>query len=1094
MSKRSIIKLCFGFIVTILLSLSVGVIITKANSKIRDVVFEEVYYNDSYAIGDTITIKKIKAFDEEEELEVYALVQNDMNVIKNYTFKSGDGSYFVGKEGDYSIIYVTFDTYGYRHTKSFSFVVGAYDRFDISFQTEYSFGQYITTDINAIIGGNKVKATVEVTDPNGKNVDIKSGGFYPSLEGEYKVNLTAELNGVKLEKEYIFTAANNGVTDLFIAGNNIKSITANVDSPAYAIPDNGIRVMADRGDVATFKYKNVIDLNNVTKDENIIKILPLSTLDYTLTSEIHVRLIDIYDSSNVVEYFAYPMYYPYYPGMPDWSHCYVNYDGRTLARNNDGNHNVRNNYGSTIPTHFNGQMLDGTMRSNVHWIELQVDLPESQFLCLGYAFNPVQYCILDIDDSTQVGLGKEWGGFTTGEVYMEISFLADGENSGVLISEIAGQKFSGSEIVDTTEPSILFDGLTDRAPNATVNVKYEIPQPRLALDLIDGEVDLEKLEISILRRKVYGYYEDVTSLYDGTYFTSKEDGDYIIRYKIEDSSGNEKIKDLKLTVGEKTAFEASLAMNSEYYVGETFMLAPVDVKCYTSLIHEEVTYKFNGEEIKQSAYEDVIFYETGKLVIEYKFIAYGGEEISGEYEIDITVSDKPVITSEGVNPYIIKGKTLILPTFEAVDYSKDKNSAEYYPEKYYLVNGKRVEYSDKRYTVTEDAGEVIHIQEVSKDATKDFYVEVVAPQYLSDYFIYDNAEVLELNLKNVLEYRFNKDTTFEFINPLNASSSSGLMLELGLNSQLDTTKSFRVVLTDYYNDAESIYIDVEYKSGSYYIELNNNGRSEKAVSYIKNGETYLCLIVNNISNRITGVFGIEKYSNGKLFDGFKSNLIKVKVIFDDVENETGFRIYSLGGKSFDSYFDDEGNLQVYEDLSMPSIVFNTSIYDQEITYGKKIIVPSAQSWSVLSGRYDVNVTVKSPTNKTVIFQEDASLLHELLLDEYGDWQVHYQFTSESGLKKTHTLTISAKNDNVPVYKVDNIPQETYTVNSEIKIPVIKSNEEISVSIALVNSAGKYIFVNEGSVYKLDDVGVYRIIIYINNGYHYTTEFYEFEVK
>ena len=182
MRKRTKFKLCFGLIISFLLILSVTILITTAKANIRDVVFEEVYYNDSYSIGDTITIKKIKAYDEDEELEVYALVQNGMEVVKNYTFQSGDGTYFVGKEGEFSIIYVTFDTYGYRHTKSFSFIVGATDRFDVSFQSEYSFGQFITTDIVAYIGGNKVSSTVNVFDPNGNNEIL---GYYAEPYATY---------------------------------------------------------------------------------------------------------------------------------------------------------------------------------------------------------------------------------------------------------------------------------------------------------------------------------------------------------------------------------------------------------------------------------------------------------------------------------------------------------------------------------------------------------------------------------------------------------------------------------------------------------------------------------------------------------------------------------------------------------------------------------------------------------------------------------------------------------------------------------------------------------------------------------------------
>ena len=746
------------------------------------------------------------------------------------------------------------------------------------------------------------------------------------------------------------------------------------------------------------------------------------------------------------------------------------------------------------PIHFNGQMLDGTMRQNVHWLELQVDLPESQFLCLAYNVDPRQYCVLDIDDSNQVGAGKEWTGFTTGEVFLEVSFTANGNNSGILISEVAGQKLSGSNAVDSTTPSILFDGIDDIAPNALVNVRYEVPQPRLALDVIDGEVDLEKLEIKILQRKIYGYFVDVTHLYDGTYLTATEEGDYIIRYLLKDNAKNEHIRDLHLKVVSKTPFDTTLNMHEEYLVGETFMLGEIDVKCYTSLIYSEVNYLFNDKKIPQGAYEEVLFKEEGKLVVEYKFIAYGGEEILGKYEIDIIKSDKPVISSEGVNPYIIKGKTLILPTFEAIDYSKDESSEDYYPEKYYLVNGKRIEYSDKRYEVTEDEGETIHIQAVSNGAVKDFYVTVITPKYLSDYFIYDNVEVEEINGKDVLEYRFSKDTTFEYSNPLVASSPNGLIIELGLNAELSTATPFRVFLTDFYDKSESIYIDVEYKSGYYYIKLNGTGKTEKAITYEKNGKKYLRLTINNHSNKIMGVFTIDKYENGRMFDGFNSNLVNLKVVFENVVSETGFCVYSLVDKSFDSYFDDEGNLEVYEDISMPNIVFATSIYEQEINYGKKIIIPSAQVWSVLSGRYDVSVTVKSPTNNLIINQEDASLTYEVLLNEYGDWQVQYHYTSGSGLKKTHNLIISAKNDNIPVYTVDNVPDSTYSINDNIKIPVIKTSEELSINIALINSAGKYIFVNEGSLIKLEEKGIYRMIIYINNGYHYTTEFFEFEVK
>ncbi len=1083
--KKSIL---FIFIFAILIALTlVPFNVSASYSTIID--FKDAEYKDSYSIGETLYIKKIEAYDDNEPILVYAQLQKSLDVIKVFNFSRGDESFVLTQEGDYTLVYIAKDTYNKYHTKSYEFSVGNFDFIDISFENEYSFSEFVNVKAKAIIDSKKVDSTYKVTSPSGQTVELENGGFYPREEGEYTIEYTAKSGDKELHDHFTFNAIDKGITDLFIKEKGVKDITSNVDAPSYAVKGNGVRISTNN-ETAYVRYKNIIDLNSISKEQNIIRVLPLSTEDYTLTGEIHVRLIDIYDENNTVEYFAYPMYYPYYPGKPDWSHCYVNYDGRTLARNNDGDNKVRNNYGSTIPVHFSGQMLDGTMRSGVEWIELQVDYPERQFLCLGYAFNPTQYCILDTDDSTQVGLGKEWKGFTTGEVYMEIYFVGEGENSAILISEIAGQSLSGNEIKDTTEPYILIDKYDKVAPNGSVGIRYQVPSIHSLLDLVDGVLDESTLTVTINRRKVLGYYADPIVLKDDLSFIPDEEGEYTITYSIKDKTGNERNKTLKLNVLDNKEFSVEIDSLDRYSIGEKFYLPKVNVNCYTDIKEEFVSYSFNSEELDNVALDEVSFNKEGTLLIKYRFVSYSGDVLENTKSIDIVKSNVPIIEYDTVPDYVLKGKTLYLPSFDAIDYSKEESDPNRFPTKYYLVNGVRKEYTDREYLVS--SLDDINIKLCAGEGKKEFNVKVVDAKYLSDYFIKDN-EVEELNLKGYLEYKFDKPTKFTFVNPLISSSAYGLNVSVGLDSDLDTDKKFRITFTDSIHKELKIYVDCEYVSGNYYMTLNGGSLRKEAKTYISNGNLYMSLTLNNITSSITGAFNIETYSNGKTFDGFKSNLVTLEIEFSDISNKTGLCVYNIGGKSFESYFNGDV-LEEYDDISMPNIVYLSSLYEQEIKYESKIIVPKAQSYSVLSGRYSVLVTAISPNGGEIFKDLDASVEHEITLDTYGSYFVRYTVISSSGLKRNYSHELVVSKDETPTFTMDKEFKNSYSKGEEITIPVIRSMEEIDVFITISTPYGKYIKVDENQKIVLNETGNYLVQVMINNKYHYYVYTYEFEVK
>ena len=94
--------------------------------------FKDAEYKDSYSIGETIYIKKIEAYDDNEPILVYAQLQKSLDVIKIFNFSKGDESFVLTQECDYTLVYIAKDTYNKYHTKSYEFSVGNFDFFDIS--------------------------------------------------------------------------------------------------------------------------------------------------------------------------------------------------------------------------------------------------------------------------------------------------------------------------------------------------------------------------------------------------------------------------------------------------------------------------------------------------------------------------------------------------------------------------------------------------------------------------------------------------------------------------------------------------------------------------------------------------------------------------------------------------------------------------------------------------------------------------------------------------------------------------------------------------------------------------------------------------
>jgi hypothetical protein len=156
--------------------------------------------------------------------------------------------------------------------------------------------------------------------------------------------------------------------------------------------------------------------------------------------------------------------------------------------------------------------------------------------------------IVDADDIKHVGDGKEWAGFTTGEVYLSMEFTAINNVSGVVITEIAGQSLSGLEIEDITPPSIIID--TDSSYLASgqlsvglIDTNYPIPSAR-ANDVVSGVV---KVDFKVEYQQSADSWIVVENSKD--FFVPEKIGNYRIVWSANDQYGNTTERILTFKVG-----------------------------------------------------------------------------------------------------------------------------------------------------------------------------------------------------------------------------------------------------------------------------------------------------------------------------------------------------------------------------------------------------------------------------------------------------------------------------------------------------------------------------------------------------------------
>ena len=862
------------------------------------------------------------------------------------------------------------------------------------------------------------------------------------------------------------------------------TIVGNQDFPTeYSTPGNGVKILGNLNQAAV-RYRNVIDASALTKNDNLISFQILSMGYADVFDCLYITLTDIHDASNTLRFRVKQQTW-----RTEYSMVAVNYDGRWVyivnqpGHANAGNINdpVEDMYGVWVNTPFDAGKsdIDGNKLQNIAPISIKLDYNSGKVF-LG---DDGTLCI-DMLDQSQIGVGKQWKKFTTGECYLDITYENVMGNCGIIVSEIAGQSMSGETIDDRTAPILktdLPDEYLQSMPKAQKNGGYPLPEFR-ALDVVDGscEVNFDLYQSGVR-------ITDNTRIENGKVYFGRA-GAYDLVYTASDESWNTKKQSLRV-ICEDSVPLIDIAFEQDpgtAYVGTPFYLPQLVAQGGSGNL--ELTYDvyYNNRKITvpESRYLDLP--QEGELRILCSVSDYLGTYASSaeEFIISVMPPQQCVLTIGGVPHSATKGKELKLPAFEAINYNYSASEAGYYPEKKVTVNGTDVT-DTLTYSVTEEAKTVLEViysaGSGSERNEKTFRVTVIDPQSAEDYFLYD-ADGVTVNGEGAESKRYTEFASAQDKSYLLAQPVSADYLPFRFAAGSSDFEYIDVILEDYVigdtvffrfrpmqGNAKNSYMQVNGTGAEYIVEGSFFDAAE-LFSFVFDNEK--CVLTTAAGDEICA---LTRTVAGREFEGFETGAVRFS--FSVKAQATGegakLRIYSVSNQNFISPMTDRFN---------PEAHYAEPMEFQSISFGDTFIVSAAAAYDVLDPDSEISVSVVAPDGTKLLDKASCDKTYTFTAEQYGRYVITYYIFDTVNRDENmdcDRFNVMVRDEEPPVICVQTKPAAEIKLGEKIERPtftVTDNYSETMFGVYVKDPDGYYTDITNETEYVPQSRGTYEVYI------------------
>lgn len=1092
-------------------SMAIGLAVQPhSNSKVNGIAyasrFEESFsekgigYFSTYGVDETISINNVTENIGGEKISLSASLQKDYVPLATLSQDDMQVLYTFTETGKYSLMYYYCDNSG-RQTivKEYEFTVNLQPYIDVVFAPKYKTDSSVEIQKPCKQGNTVVDSVVEIKTPSGEKRIVTSDTLTFDENGIWEITYSAKFGGRNISRTYCVCVdgRSDRFSDYFTPINGISEIRNDMPSPSYAREGKGVGIIVDES--GTFRFNNVIDVNSLTREKNLIKLLPLSEGGYQNVKELSVKLIDVYDTSNFIKMIVYSRIWD----PVEWVYCNLEYKATQYATNDKGEILIDPYTGLGTNVQFDGALLkqaeqvDGAKHyGDAAWFEAQFDPMQKQFFVYAYVYEGghqnKQMLLADLDDPKYVGYGNEWSGFATGEVYLEVEIKTAG-TGGVIVQEICGEKLFGEE-KSTETPSLFFaEEQNGLFPTGKTGEFYPLPEPAYSVDVIDGkrgkpDYEILKVEKEIIENVRYETVSDFSR--DG--FVPSSAGNYRVVYGVTDRDGNTGTSAKKLSVqdtfGDKTV---PIDLPEKFAVGETFTIPEIVPNGLSRLVKSEVSVRYLGQEYSDCAGESIFLKEAGEIVVEYLFRDYFGDTLQDKITVPVVVQDKPIVTVNGTLPkYAIKGSTIVLPGLNAVNYAKigtDEFNVPWTLE----ASGDTVDVVSRQLTIDKEHGETIDIvYKVNGVIIHQAEITVVDAQYLGDRFYAISGSISTNNTESHVEIVTGADAKIDFINPfIFDSETKTFPVVIDIPDDKANFSHIDLYFEDYLDESIRVFLRLTHEGyGKVFAQLNGQG-GKIALEKTEDGTYGFSYNILRKMFESSARIVLKNKVDGTEFTGFSSNRMSLRIAFSGVTAQSELHVYRLGNLYFQSELD--GNV----DNLVPVLISKQSYLENSFMYGTEICVPAMEARTELSGLRPASVTIIAPSGKKIVDNENGYNEYRFLAEEYGIYKIEYTIPFRNSVwKKNYTFRVHK--ESLPEISIESSSAE-YRNGDTLTLPTVavtNTDGNYEVEYAAICPNGKVVLLQTGETVKLDQNGLWLLQVTVSDGYNIVSETLRIHVR
>ncbi len=934
----------------------------------------------------------------------------------------------------------------------------------------YLLDEYLSIpDAQIICGDQTANAKVVVTKPDGEVV--QSTSVLLDQGGVYTIEYRAVIGGELKRVEKTFTVQ----TPMFSGDSHNTFAVYGEDTSEFQTGLKGVNVQLAEGDV--LHYNDIIDLKASEGQFLEFFFLPQDGAGTIDLRKLTVTLTDIHNSNNVLTIIM-----QCYRGASDepdkwfYDYTYVLTGGQnqTPSGYEAGSQklHVGNDWGAPTRFSFYGKHGDNAVVGS-----------ETMKLIYNEEANAVfanGTKVVTLDDLNY--FENAWGGFTTGEVKMDI--WGDGFSrplARLMITRIGTNNLNQTILTDEEAPEITIDyeGYdADNLPSASKGYSYPVFDAT-AMDKMFGGVPV--------KTTVYYNYESnqryQVEVVDGKFKTDRT-GYYTIEYSAVDGYRN--VGKELITIECKAASPeiSARAIGSYATTGKTGeLIFPAEIS-YIGGTGKVNTYAIvkaqDGEEIpmddgfrpEYAGIHTVTLYAEDML----------GKIATCAYALSVEANEEPVFLDEVVLPrYFVAEYNYEIPTLCAYDYSEGKE--EISTTISVKDGGEERELTDciGKFTPDADGYATIVYTATGKlgSSQKEYKVPVVDPWItvdsidLTKYFQGENITLTASD--DDITVSATQDTEYQFITPVIAhkfkvefsiTGNEFTRLQLVFADSLDANVQFTIEIDKASSKTETVVLKINGVETRYTMTAD-----------FYNGKTFYFYYddVNKLLQDDAMLKQTVKNADGSVFEGFPSRKLYVTARMIGVSGNAAVAWKNFGG-------------QILSNTDMDSIKPSITIEgDYAASYEFKSVceIYSAVAADVLSPETENGLTVYDPNGAVVTDVDGVSLnnvpfsrSYFINLQYYGSYSVVYTSTDIFGREQTYYYAIYVTDNVAPKILLESEIQTQAKVGEEINVikavAVDNLDGEVVLYTYVINPSSVIKKVENGGSFEATEEGVYEI--------------------